>query len=240
MTHSRQNNHVCQVCGKDSSHADLVSAALVRPAIASLIEKNVPQWSSEGWICTDDLNTYRVEFIRTVLEEEKGDLTAIEEKVLESMKSQELLSTHVENEFQASRTLGERAADRIAAFGGSWMFITIFMTTVFFWMAVNTTYVLARPFDPYPYILLNLVLSCIAAIQAPIIMMSQNRQEDRDRLRATHDYEVNLKAELEIRHLHQKIDHLLSSQWDRLIQIQEIQLEMMRELGLQKHTPSRH
>ncbi|MCX5851502.1 MAG: DUF1003 domain-containing protein [Deltaproteobacteria bacterium] len=213
---------------------------MVRPAIVSLIEKKVPQWSSEGFICVDDLNDYRVEYIRTILEAERGDLSAIDREVLESMKTQELLSTHIEDEFQASRTLGERLADRIATFGGSWIFIAIFMATVFFWMAINTTYVLLKPFDPFPYILLNLVLSCIAAIQAPIIMMSQNRQEARDRLRAAHDYQINLKAELEIRQLHQKIDHLLSHQWDRLIQIQEIQLEMMRELELQKHTTVRH
>lgn len=236
---NRQKNRVCQVCGRDSSHVDLVSAAMVRPSITSLIEKNVPQWSGEGFICTDDLNNYRVEYIRTILEAERGALSAIEKEVLESMKTQELLSTHIEDEFQASRTHSERVADRIASFGGSWLFITLFMATVFFWMAINTAYILAKPFDPYPYILLNLVLSCIAAIQAPIIMMSQNRQEARDRLRAAHDYQINLKAELEIRQLHQKIDHLLSHQWDRLIQIQEIQLEMMRELELQKHN-TRH
>jgi uncharacterized membrane protein len=85
--------------------------------------------------------------------------------------------------------------------------------------------------DPYPYILLNLILSCLAAIQAPIIMMSQNRQEAKDRLRSQHDYQVNLKAELEIRHLHEKVDHLLSHQWERLAEIQEIQLELLSEIG---------
>ena len=97
-------------------------------------------------------------------------------------------------------------------------------------MFVNSSVLIIRPFDPYPYILLNLVLSCLAAIQAPVIMMSQNRQEARDRLRGLHDYQVNLKAELEIRHLHQKIDHMLLPQWERLAEIQEIQMELINEL----------
>ena len=111
-------------------------------------------------------------------------------------------------------TPGQRLADRIAAVGGSWNFITGFVIVLFAWIAINSIALLSRPFDPYPYILLNLVLSCLAAIQAPVIMMSQNRQETRDRLHAMRDYQVNLKAELEIRHLHQKIDHLLSHQWE--------------------------
>jgi uncharacterized membrane protein len=121
-------------------------------------------------------------------------------------------------------------ADRVADFGGSWTFISFFAVVLFLWMFTNSSMLVARPFDPYPYIFLNLILSCLAAIQAPVIMMSQNRQEARDRLRAMHDYQVNLKAELEIRHLHQKIDHMLSHQWERLAEIQEIQVELINEL----------
>jgi uncharacterized membrane protein len=101
------------------------------------------------------------------------------------------------------------------------------------WVLVNSVILLVRPFDPFPFILLNLILSCLAAIQAPVIMMSQNRQEAKDRLRSQHDYQVNLKAELEIRHLHDKIDHLLSHQWERLAQIQEVQLDVLSELTRQ-------
>ena len=97
-------------------------------------------------------------------------------------------------------------------------------------MFLNSYILAARPFDPYPFILLNLLLSCLAAVQAPVIMMSQNRQEARDRVRAMHDYQVNLKAELEIRHLHQKLDHLQSRQWERLVEIQEIQMDLIAEL----------
>jgi uncharacterized membrane protein len=98
------------------------------------------------------------------------------------------------------------------------------------WILSNSVFVATHPFDPYPFILLNLVLSCLAAIQAPVIMMSQNRQEARDRLHAKRDYQVNLKAELEIRHVHQKMDHLLSHQWERLVDIQEIQMELISEV----------
>ena len=121
-------------------------------------------------------------------------------------------------------------ADHIAAFGGSWTFIIIFGVVLLAWMFVNSFVLITRPFDPFPYILLNLVLSTLAAVQAPVIMMSQNRQEARDRQRAVYDYKINLKAELEIRQLHQKMDHLLSHQWERLVEIQEIQMELINEL----------
>jgi uncharacterized membrane protein len=128
------------------------------------------------------------------------------------------------------RTFGERLADRVAAIGGSWAFIIAFGMILAFWMGWNElTKGHPLAFDPYPFIFLNLMLSMLAAIQAPVIMMSQVRQGIRDRLHARHDYQVNLKAELEIRHLHQKIDHLLSHQWERLVEIQEIQMESINE-----------
>jgi uncharacterized membrane protein len=118
----------------------------------------------------------------------------------------------------------------VASFGGSWRFILVFAAVMVAWMALNTWLLAQEAFDPFPYILLNLMLSCLAAVQAPVIMMSQNRQEARDRARARNDYLVNLKAELEIRLLHEKLDHLLRHQWERLLEIQEIQIELMNEL----------
>lgn len=125
-------------------------------------------------------------------------------------------------------------ADKLADFGGSWLFIGIFCGVLIIWLFMNSVALIMKPFDPYPYIFLNLVLSCLAAIQAPVILMSQNRQEVRDRLHAEQDYRVNLKAELEIRHLHEKIDHLLMNQWQRLMEIQQIQMELMEELARKK------
>jgi uncharacterized membrane protein len=119
----------------------------------------------------------------------------------------------------------------VADFGGSWNFIGLFALVLVVWMAFNVWVASRAVFDPYPFILLNLVLSCVAALQAPIIMMSQKRQEAKDRLRAENDYRVNLKAELEIRNLHEKVDHLITRQWERLAEIQQIQLEIMQDLA---------
>jgi uncharacterized membrane protein len=165
-----------------------------------------------------------------VLAEEKGELSSLERSVVESLARHETLAEDVEAELQKELSLGERLADGIADFGGSWTFILSFGGFILVWVLINTVVLIVRPFDPYPFILLNLFLSCLAAIQAPIIMMSQNRQEARDRLRSENDYRVNLKAELEIRHLHEKLDHLLQHQWERLVEIQQIQIELMNEL----------
>src|SRR4029077_12591218 len=138
--------------------------------------------------------------------------SAIEEEVIKSLRDQELLSENLNTEFESKLTFGEHVADNVAKFGGSWRFIISFGVVLVLWIIINSIVLLRKPFDPYPFILLNLVLSCLAAIQAPVIMMSQNRQEAKDRLRSEHDYMVNLKAELEIRHLHAKMDQLLTHQ----------------------------
>jgi uncharacterized membrane protein len=220
---------VCQICGSDQL-STLRSGILVRPAVAELIQGKVARWSEDGWICSEDLQKFRPEYVRSLLEADKAELTALEDGVLDSLRQQEILSRNPEEELQSASTMEQRLADRIAAVGGSWRFITLFAIVLLVWIVINTIVLVARPFDPYPFIPLNLILSCLAAIQAPVIMMSQNRQEARDRLHATRDYQVNLKAELEIRHLHQKLDHILSHQWDRLLEIQEIQMELMNEV----------
>jgi uncharacterized membrane protein len=150
--------------------------------------------------------------------------------VIQSLAEHEILSLHIDEEYDSTLSYGEHLSDRIATFGGSWKFLITFGCIIFVWILINSIFLFFKPFDPYPFILLNLILSCLAAVQAPIIMMSQNRQEAKDRLRGAHDYQINLKAELEIRHLHQKIDHILSRQWERLIEIQELQLELIEEI----------
>ena len=127
-------------------------------------------------------------------------------------------------------TFGQRIADHIASFGGSWTFIISFFSFILVWMGINTWRLMGKPFDPFPFILLNLILSCIAAIQAPIIMMSQNRQEHKDRIRSEHDFKVNLKAELEIQLLNEKVDHLLVHQNKRLMEIQQIQADYLEDI----------
>lgn len=222
-----KQNH-CIICGEARRH--LVSGRLVRSSIASLIQTAHPNWNDASFICLDDLNKYRSKYVAHVLEVEKGELSALEADVVRSLNDQELISENTNAEIEATRTLGERLADRIATFGGSWAFLIVFGLVMCVWIVLNSLQVFGKPLDPFPFILLNLILSCLAAVQAPVIMMSQNRQESKDRLRAEHDYRVNLKAELEIRQLHAKLDMLLTHQWQRLLEIQQIQTELMQQL----------
>jgi len=220
----------CSICGKSFPIRELSAGALIRDAVVQVILKEHTGWSVEGYVCRADLARYREKYVQALLKSEKGELTSLELEVLNSIQAQQLLATNVDVEFEKEWTLGERLADRIAVFGGSWMFLVLFAGFIAAWVTMNSIVFFWRPVDPYPFILLNLMLSCLAAIQAPIIMMSQNRQEAKDRLRSQHDYQINLKAELEIRHLHEKLDHLLSRQRERLVQIQEIQLDLLTEI----------
>ena len=173
-------------------------------------------------------------YVKDVLEEEIGELSALDEEVIESLHQHEILSSDIEKQFEKKLTFGERLSDRIAEFGGSWKFLITFGAVIVVWIGANAVLLATGAFDPYPFILLNLILSCLAAVQAPIIMMSQNRAEARDRLRGENDYKINLKAELEIRHLHEKLDHLLRRQYNRLFEIQQIQIELLQEIGRHK------
>lgn len=232
MARKAHKTIMCQICKKQKALSEVLPGTFVRDSVAELIRSKHPDWSSSGFICLDDLNHFRTEYVRNILEADKGELSTLEEEVMKSLREQDILSKDINVEFEGQLTLGQRLADKIAEFGGSWRFIAIFTSGLLVWIAINSVVLMWRPFDPYPFILLNLVLSCLAAIQAPIIMMSQNRQEDKDRLQSQHDYLVNLKAELEIRHLHEKMDHLLRHQWQRLLEIQEIQTELMEGLTL--------
>ncbi len=231
MTRSRahETQPACQICGSDHT-ASLRQAAVVRPVVAQIILRETGSWDEHGWICLDDLQKFRQRHVEELLMEERGEITELDREVVESLREHELLASLPDARFEADLSFGQRLADRIASFGGSWAFICSFLAVMLVWITVNSLVLAVQPFDPYPFILLNLVLSCLAALQAPVIMMSQNRKEARDHVAAEHDYQVNLKAELEIRHLHQKIDHLLSHQWARLIEIQEVQMELMNEV----------
>ena len=159
-------------------------------------------------------------------------LTEKEKRVVRHISEKKQISRNTNQDFSGELTFGQRLADRVASFGGSWTFILLFLGTLLCWVALNT-FVLARhdsQFDPSPYILLNLILSMLASLQAPVIMMSQNRQAAKDRLDAAHDYEVNLKAELEIMGLHEKMDALRERQWQELILMQQKQIELLTQL----------
>jgi uncharacterized membrane protein len=225
---------ICQVCKKPKSPNSGMIAELIRPSLLEFIKKKLPDLDSNGFICFDDLGEFRKDYIKEVLQDEIGELSALDQEVVESLEQHEILSSDIEKQFEKKLTFGERLSDQIASFGGSWRFIILFGVVLVLWIVLNAALLLNRGFDPYPFILLNLILSCLAAMQAPIIMMSQNRAELRDRLRSENDYKINLKAELEIRHLHEKIDHLLRRQYNRLFEIQQIQVELLEEISRQK------
>jgi uncharacterized membrane protein len=234
MSHPPTTPLVCQICKKTKSPNSGMIAELIRPSLLDFIKKRLPGFDSKGFICLDDLGEFRKEYVKGVLQDEIGELSALDQEVIESLKQHEILSSDISKQFEKKLTFGERLSDRFAEFGGSWKFIISSLALLLGWIVLNTVFLFNRGFDPYPFILLNLILSCLAAIQAPVIMMSQNRAEARDRLQAENDYKVNLKAELEIRHLHEKIDHLLRRQYNRLFEIQQIQVELLEELSHKK------
>jgi uncharacterized membrane protein len=221
----------CAISGKERPRRDLVSLETLRPNLADRIRADHPNLSSEALISRDELARYRTLYVAELLSAEHGELTELDRQVAESIATHDTLAENTDEEFDDQRTLGERLSDHLASFGGSWTFIILFAAFLWVWIAYNLIVPDADRFDIYPFILLNLILSTLAAIQAPIIMMSQKRQEAKDRLRSQNDYRVNLKAELEIRHLHEKMDYLTSRQWQRLAEIQQMQLEVIHEMS---------
>lgn len=228
---ARTRMQTCAVCGKLFPSGRLYHASSIRPGIFELIRNDVGEgWNPGSHICGPDLSRYRRHYVADLLEQERGELSHLDRQVLESFErgvsSVHASAAGLQKDLEGE-TLGQRAADRVAAFGGSWGFIITFVAVLLTWMTINVIGILGGGFDPYPFILLNLVLSCIAALQAPVIMMSQKRQEEKDRLRAESDYMINLRAELEIRQLHDMIEHQMAHQWERLAELQQIQIELL-------------
>jgi len=200
------NKELCQISGKLLSKHQLLPALAVSDSLVSFIKSLGYEWNREGYISVSELNHFVKQKLEQMVEESKGKLDAEEKDVLASFTDYDIMAEDVDTDYDKKLTAADRLSDMIADFGGSWAFILIFFSDIACWIGLNVF--LPQRVDPYPFILLNLILSCLAAVQAPIIMMSQKRQEARDRLRSKNDYKVNLKAELEIRQLHEKIDHL--------------------------------
>ncbi|EQA62570.1 DUF1003 domain-containing protein [Leptospira alexanderi] len=215
---------------KEFPKSEKISAQTIRPSVLAVIKKEYPEFSADKSCSLTELNIYRQHYISEYLVNEVGELSELEDTVLDSLKNRNTLVDKIED-VNTSATIGQRLADRVATFGGSWTFILSFTSFLLIWIALNVFFLSAKPFDPYPFILLNLLLSTLAALQAPIIMMSQNRQEEKDRDRAKKDYMINLKSELEIRMLHEKIDHLIIHQQHELIEIQKVQIDMMNDIA---------
>lgn len=217
------------ISGLEFSEKEKVSGKSIRNAILNLIKEEHPDFDEEQLIANSELNVYREKYISKFLQSEVGELNDLHKNVLQSLSNDTSFVNKVEDE-PDSRTFGQVIADKVASFGGSWTFIISFFIFITLWISSNVVLLLNKGFDPYPFILLNLILSCIAALQAPVIMMSQNRQEEKDRERAKKDYMVNLKSELEIRMLDEKLDHLIMHQQQELIEIQKVQIEMMNDI----------
>jgi uncharacterized membrane protein len=228
---------ISSISNKNIKPSEAIKASDIRESLLSFIQKNHPEFSNEGYISYEELNFFRRLYITELVIQEKGELAKIDEDVIEAIRSNAVLSENIEEKIDEELTLGQRMADLIATFGGSWTFIISFFLFLFSWIILNAFVLGNHQYDPYPFILLNLILSCLAAIQAPIIMMSQNRQEQKDRERAEHDYKINLKAELEIKLLSEKVDHLIVQQNKKLLEIQELQLDYLNDVlnKLSKH-----
>ncbi|HWZ22322.1 MAG TPA: DUF1003 domain-containing protein [Cytophagaceae bacterium] len=220
----------CSITGKSFDTEELTKGDSLHTGVFSLIKKDFPDFEATSWINNTTLNEYRKKYLETIIKEEFKDLDRMEKDVISSITKNEILSTNIEDDMEQTLSSGQRVADKIASFGGSWTFITLFFAFIIIWILMNIWLLSTKPFDPYPFILLNLLLSCIAAIQAPIIMMSQNRKEEKDRGRSENDFKVNLKAELEIRLLHEKVDHMIMHQNQKLLEIQEIQMDFISEI----------
>lgn len=217
------------ISGIDFPEKEKVYGHQIRQTVLKLIQKDHPDFQDNDCIANSELNVYREKYISKYLQTEVGELSELQEKVLKSLSNGKSLVSKVEQE-KDNRTFGQKVADKVADFGGSWTFIISFFLFLALWIAANVFIFVNKEFDPYPFILLNLILSCIAALQAPIIMMSQNRQEEKDRERAKKDYMINLKSELEIRLIDDKLDHLIQHQQQELIEIQKVQIEMMNDI----------
>ncbi|QMU30387.1 DUF1003 domain-containing protein [Adhaeribacter radiodurans] len=221
---------VCHLSKQPLNESHAYKANTIIAPLYEFIKKDYPDLTQEDYISMEQLNIYRRKYLTSLITKESGEVNDLEKEVLEKMEGNKMLSENIEPEIAENSTFGQRLADGIAEFGGSWTFIICFFSFILGWMLVNIWLFTTKPFDPYPFILLNLILSCLAAIQAPIIMMSQNRQEQKDRRRSEHDYKINLKAELEIKLLHEKLDHLMVHQNKRLLEIQELQTDFLTDI----------
>ena len=227
----------CSLCEATVEGRTLASPQKLENRIIDLIKKDRPEWEAKRGICANCLEQYRAKKFIGYLEAEYQKLSELEHAVVSKVTRRGRVSKMVHQDMDTSMTFGERVADKVAQFGGSWAFIGLFGGILVVWMIVNAWVLARHPFDPYPFILLNLVLSTLAALQAPVIMMSQNRQAHKDRIQANQEYEINLMAEIEIRDLHDKLDSLRFKQWHELWHIQKRQIELLEHLCARDANP---
>jgi len=210
--------------------SEAVPVISLSPSIFQLVKKTFPKINKKDFISRKELKQFKKEYLEGLVKRGSKKVSNLQKEVIDSLLQDETISENADEMIDKKRTRGEIISDKIADYAGSWTFIISFFVFLFLWMLVNSYIVLAKPFDPYPFILLNLALSTLAAVQAPLILMSQNRKEARDRLRAESDYKINLKSELEIRFLHEKLDHLSKSQWKELLDLEKAQVDLIEDI----------
>lgn len=220
----------CYITHKSIDESHAVKGLSIRDTLLSFIHENHPDFTVNDYISRSEFDRIRRTYLLHIVTLENDDLTQVQQQVLDAIANNKILSEDVEPIIENQLSIGQRAADRIAEFGGSWTFITLFFGVLVSWIIMNAWFLGKTPFDPYPFILLNLILSCLAAVQAPIIMMSQNRVEQKDRIRSENDYKINLKAELEIKLLHEKLDHLTFTQNRRIIEVHQMEIEYLDDI----------
>lgn len=225
------NNKVtCLVCGKEFHLIDGMFLADLDSRIRGHIRHDHPRATPHAFICNDDLLQYRLNSIDRFIKNDLKHNQKLNNKLTKKINNKDYKITDVNYVLKNQLSLGDRVADTVARFGGSWTFIFIFSGIMIAWMLVNGLQLFGIHFDPYPFVLLNLFLSTVAALQAPLIMMSQNRASDRDRMNSENDYHVNQRSEEEIRMLHAKMDHLIQTEWPNLLETQKMQFQMLAEL----------
>lgn len=220
----------CYITHQSIDETVAVKGSYMRDTIFAYIRQSYPDFTQDDYISRTELDKVRKSYLLNLVTMENNDISLVEQQVVDAITGNKILSEDVEPIIDNQLHVGQRAADRIAEFGGSWKFIISFFGVLIGWIVMNVWFLGKTPFDPYPFILLNLILSCLAAIQAPIIMMSQNRLEQKDRMRSENDYKINLKAELEIKLLHEKMDHLTFIQNKRLFEIQQMQIDYLDDI----------
>lgn len=227
---SVQKNQVCIICGKHFNASEGLFLRDLNDRLKQQIMSHSDFARNSSFICLKDLQHIRLENMQAIIEQD----LAVDQKMNAELQKELSKDTYVirnlNDTVNGHLTRGQKMADAVAKFGGSWSFIITFSVILIIWMTINIVHLFGVNFDPYPFILLNLFLSCVAAIQAPIIMMSQNRQADRDRFDAENDYHTNTKSEMEIRLLHKKMDQLNEVQWPHILDIEKMQLEVMSEI----------
>jgi uncharacterized membrane protein len=221
---------ICYISKATLKKGDAIRGEDIREGIFKMVKSSYPGFNKKLYISTKELHCFRRLYLSSLISREKEDLAIIDKDVIDTFKKNPVLSENMYEKKEAKLTIGQKLADKIAFFGGSWTFIIIFFSFIIIWMVINVIVLISKPFDPFPFILLNLFLSCLAAVQAPIILMSQNRQSEKERTRGEHDYKIDLKAELEIKLLSKKVDHLLVRQINNLLEIQEVQTDYLEDL----------